>query len=519
MSDVEIEEEVSEYEENIDIEVDDTKPKQTDNLLVKKFNDLTYAAKCDVGPNYVLHLYTSFLPSSLNYVFGFYLDETLLDITFSKNDFKSLPEFVSLVNPLMKKNFYGEVLIQKLLKKFFSPDYEPKQHYTSAKHILNLNGDFDSTKLSNFSQFSNEAAKNALILCQNNVEDALDFLRTGNCNYDVDVPVKFDECPLLFLILEICDIYLNLQNICFLCGKELIEPGVRPSVCEDKLCQFQMTKIGINTSLVNELRRQDKLISFLISAFACSINTEFCEPFPTMFGNTEVGSKKEHFMKEVEKVIQELPSVTSLATAENDEILKNKIGDTAFSFLMFIVFSSKSHFTELPYDLYPLKDLVCQQQFLTLIASAQKEQKFKALKKKYGSTFLWHGTLSNRVHSIIHGGLKVYSNTKNQAHGAALGKGIYFAADIKGSLQYIKGFQQTIYKNSDFKMMRIVLLCEVAKTPELLNHNWAFTTTNEDAVIVRYIVINPETTSLDLTKTTPTIPSIKDLMTHMSKLC
>merc|ERR1719493_616684 len=83
-------------------------------------------------------------------------------------------------------------------------------------------------------------------------------------------------------------------------------------------------------------------------------------------------------------------------------------------------------------------------QFFFANASPEKEAQFQRLKleaEQYrgvgkGVIQAWHGSPFGNWHSIMRNGLQNMSGTKHQMHGAAYGKGIYFALNLNISMSY-----------------------------------------------------------------------------------
>lgn len=69
-------------------------------------------------------------------------------------------------------------------------------------------------------------------------------------------------------------------------------------------------------------------------------------------------------------------------------------------------------------------------QYLLLSAPPEKENIFRELKEKHGSTYAFHGSSVENWHSILRKGLVNASGTRLQVNGAAYGSGIYLSPSV-----------------------------------------------------------------------------------------
>ena len=126
--------------------------------------------------------------------------------------------------------------------------------------------------------------------------------------------------------------------------------------------------------------------------------------------------------------------------------------------------------------------------------------------------FLFHGSAAQNWHSILRNGLKNASGTEMMAHGSAYGSGIYFAHESSVSQGYAPPCLNAYAKSKLGTSLQILALCEIAQVPELLHHGWAHTLTNEEACIVRFLLVNGSYNT-DVKKSPPkNIPKLKDVL-------
>ncbi|EAY04819.1 UBA/TS-N domain containing protein [Trichomonas vaginalis G3] len=458
----------------------------------------------------IINIPSSFLPLAQKVVYGFSVHDILLNltITMNSNDWTTPPQ-ITFEHPIYKSQFIGRPLIVDLIPKFFNKDYKPKQNYRAAGYVLNAAGHADPelVKLLAKEGISAERAKTALVLCRNKINDARSFLRTGQkADVSTRMPCKFEECRLLYFIVEICDLFIGLQDHCCFCGKKLSEATVKPSVCSNKLCNFSFTQLGVGTSLLQEIRRDPDVADLMISCFATALGTAWLKPKPNNFTDDEM-----------RQIINGLPTVSDMVRANDDHQLANLVGDKAILLLNWIILSNKSQLYELSPELR-LKQFPTRHQFLTLMASEERENEFKALKAKYGSFFLWHGSTGDRWHSIIRNGLKNGTGTEMQQNGKVFGSGIYLASELLTSLNYVKNVQNEYARSTLGNSLQAVGLCEVAKVPDLEDHGRAYTLMNEKAIVVRFLFVGANFSYDVVQKPLERVPKLKDILNYHASL-
>lgn len=463
-----------------------------------------------------VEFYSTALPINKAFLLGFHTVERFLEVSLSSQRF-------DYNHTTQKKRFIGEIQVEGILKKFLENRYEPRNHYNSAKFVIKPKNNAevsisDVNELdrnfmlfeSNMCDKSLSPAYNFLKLTHGNIEDAKKLIQTGESSFDTPVPFKFEEQRIPYLIMEILDTFLDIQKFCYMCGRALSVPVVKPSTCDDDLCRRRLTELGVGTSAVNELRNQPEFSDFILSIYAVSCDSEKGKSFgpqPPVDGWNH---------KEKTEMFRSLPRVRELGLMKSDEELENIIGRKRFHVLRWLLFSVSSQYFYLSPEISAFREPGLQ--FLAYTSNYEKEIKFAKLKEKYGSLFLWHGTHPNRLHSIIRDGLKIGKREDGTLiNGDCLGTGMYFSFKKSTSINYSQVYDN-VYKNSSIRQIQVLLLCEIAKTPELKSHDWAHTTTNEDAVILRYIFVNPHIDERELKEgTVPSIPHIDDVIMYTIK--
>ncbi|EAY07014.1 UBA/TS-N domain containing protein [Trichomonas vaginalis G3] len=505
---------------------------QSQSIIIKETND-SYSLKFHSLTN-VINIYNAFivnnpayvdntgritfsiladcLPLSSQVVYGFNKSEKLLEVNLilTNMSWQQKPDFISVLHPEYQNNYIGRPLISQVINDFFSSDYSPRDFYQAASHILSPPGRCEPAKLKKLRDmgFDGERASHALALFRNDFDQALSFLRTGIAPaIETDIHISYKDCPLLYFVLELVEVFLDLPDHCCVCRKQLQEPGVKPTPCDNPLCQFTFTELGVGCGVYNEILRDPDAADLVISMFAAATKDKWLIPAPPDFS-----------VDECKQIVRTLPSMnTIITTYKNDAEIINAIGERPMRLLRWILLTNRSQFMSLngSLELAELKGGTAKM-FLALSSTPQKEQRFRELQQQYGSLFLWHGSPSSRWHAIFRNGLKNMSNTDGMLNGAAHGNGIYFARDSSTSIGYSShcDVSANTYINSRFKIMTIVALCEIAKVPALKDHGWCHTLMQEEACIVRFLMLNLSR-SIDIINQQPqNIPTLRDVLEY-----
>lgn len=386
---------------------------------------------------------TNIIPSSLQMVCGYYLSPILIEVklTFNQASWKEPLSQFSATHPLFNQNYVGRPLIYDSIRHFFKASYIRKEEYRSS------------------------------------------FVLFGKTSID-----DFEKCPLLYLIMEIVDSFIDLQDHCCICHESLPFSVIKPSICSKKLCEVGFNEIGVGTSVVQEIRRDVSSADLLLSMFACSLNnTKYLLPKPP-----------DELMRSADRILNTLPPMKTIAkTCRNDSDIIKNYGNESLDLLRWVLLSNRSQLIHLPEEL-KLKNISFPIQFMTLIASPQQEaafQKKKKVEKHYKKSkkiserptlFLWHGSAGDRWHSIVRNGLMNMSH-KDCVNGAAYGPGIYLAKDVHTSLSYIR-LVKNLYKNSELgPYFSLIALCEVIPNEKYKDFSSIATLQDEEAIIVRFV--------------------------------
>lgn len=259
---------------------------------------------------------------------------------------------------------------------------------------------------------------------------------------------------------------------CPICGSPHPLELFKPIVCGNALCKFQFSNMGLGVDFESELIHSPDAVDLLITMTAHAAHGNHFDPFPT-----EVSTKVDGIQysmqtpNDVVKALTVCPSVNDMIEMAQAGTLRanlNAKNPLLYLLLRWIVTSSRAHLHFLSSE-----DIISQldtpSQFHLKSTPPEKEQKFYAAKKKYGSFYAWHGSASSNWHSILRNGLKNYSNSKHQVNGAAYGPGVYMAVDSATSIGYSSRSQAPCWPHSRYPEDLIVLaLCEVINEGEMI---------------------------------------------------
>ena len=475
---------------------------------------------------------TTILPLSVSVVNGFYQSPYLLECKFEfakQNPYRTRPNIYSFVNPTYEgETFPGSVLMKNRFRNFFSDNYKPSTNYRCQNYVLAPQVTVDQDKInSTIDMLVNEGfplkkAKRALLFCSYDIEKARDFLISGllpQANFPI--PVKYADCPLFYLILELCEAFFDMGDCCCVCGKKLGVYHLKPACCDEKNCQYAFMCLGVGSNIIGEIKR-DPLATDLIIALAGAAYA--APPSPPVFDP----SPESQGLKLNMKFFQRLPSMQALCNKCNtDRDLKELIGDNYYEILRFFILANKAQFITLPDKVKTSLDINCPQ-FLVTSVSPESELVFRDKRKDFGVKWLWHGSHADRWYRIMHTGLKDLGRTDYQLHGGPwFGDGIYMSDSFRVSLGYCIA-RENIYKNSKLPPYLLVIsLVENAAVPELTGPVAPneYTQRDDSACITRVLLVVPTNNStsnhnqfnspgFNVLHTPPKVPTLHEVLSY-----
>jgi len=173
-----------------------------------------------------------------------------------------------------------------------------------------------------------------------------------------------------------------------------------------------------------------------------------------------------------------------------------KVDPLIYPLLKWMVTSNRAYLRELKQNEH-FRDIGTAHQFFFANASPEKEAEFQRLKREAeeyrgkgkGVIQAWHGSPFGNWHSIMRNGLQNMSGTKHQMHGAAYGKGIYFALNMSVSLSYSRRSCGGWSKSEIGESLYGIALCEIINHRDLPKANPYLVIKDESWVMTRFFFL------------------------------
>lgn len=219
--------------------------------------------------------------------------------------------------------------------------------------------------------FTEKQAEKSLQFCSYDINKARDYLITGIIETTIfELPLKYRDCPLFYLVLEICESFFDMCYSCCVCGENLGVYSLKPSCCNKQLCQHSYLNLGVGANIINELKRDQLAADFLISiasiAYAAPNVPPVFDPSPESQG---IIMSNDFFEK--------LPSIKEMCDkCNNDTELIDMIGMKNFEILRFLILANKAQLMTIPKrQMIPISDFDGYQ-FLATFVSPESELLF-----------------------------------------------------------------------------------------------------------------------------------------------
>jgi hypothetical protein len=331
--------------------------------------------------------------------------------------------------------------------------------------------------------FDPDLAARALILTKNDLSRARDFILVGAINSTLPpFDLAYHDSPLVWLVLEVCEAFFDLETHCCICGTDLQIAGVKASVCPKPVCLFAYRDIGLGSNVIAEIRRDPDAADLILSLASVSAS-----PFAA-YGAVQQGlaagttaALPQDLLASRARFFERLPGVHAMGSCESDQALQSMVGRTEYEILRYIFLSLRSHVISLPADM-KLKECANQtDQFLVLMSSPERELVFQAKKKKDGALYLWHGSPATAWLSILQNGLGL------RQQGI-----VWHATSSAVSFGYSKkaGATQNKYASSKWKGQLLVIgFVESVKGKGLQGGGQIYTQTDLDGLALRVIMV------------------------------
>ena len=415
-----------------------------------------------------------------------------------------------------RSQYLGEALLSHFFEKIrIDPCYlDDKNMFKSAPFLFKcFSSEQCDQERANLDQLIGESEgaykdyiQNAYFRFNKNIEKTREFLRSGTIKkgdldtFDFQQEIscyKYTDQRLIKIICSVYDIFLNITNVCYLCGAKHLNPGYRPSVCDRKECQVRMINFRANTDLIGYIKNRKMIADFLISFASVAHGTKFFEPKPPDVSDQELS-----------EFFQEVPSIEEICSSPDENSIFQHISDeskkkTFLNILSYIVLCCRSELIYLRKDMLNIELNKESHVFYSQISNSKKETNFRSLRSKPGMSrkFLWHGTPAERFHTILHHGLKNLSGTRLQKNGAAYGHGIYFAPDSTTSFCYMETYSNKYRKSILGSSISVIIIAEVLSDKfKVESSGYCYVIKEEERVNFRFLIVNPKEFSINLDK-------------------
>lgn len=291
-------------------------------------------------------------------------------------------------------------------------------------------------------------------------------------------------------------------DICALCLKDNAQRLTRPQDLQTydsmyhRLCPTCIDNHVVNNNMVTIAYRKDpNIVKFLLLLSLDALDsTDRFTPFPTFKEDHKefktYGESVKYFAnisREIDWWIDILDKV--IDNSGGDWNAYEQLGINAYRFIKFVI---ESNNTILGYfdtnfcaanesDRMLLRDLnVWDNSDLIVFAvthDADKEDLFNRAPK---TTYLYHGSPSYNWHSILRNGLKNYSGSGKQSHGAAYGAGIYLASNNATSEGYsLRGKNQ----------FTVISIAQVLDAETYSKGGAIYVVPDESKVLIKYMIL------------------------------
>ncbi|BGP24987.1 hypothetical protein JCM10295v2_003907 [Rhodotorula toruloides] len=332
--------------------------------------------------------------------------------------------------------------------------------------------------------------------------------------------------------------FVMCPRFCLNCYKRCDEKitSLKPFVCDNPLCLFQLIQLGLGPSLEHEITSNTAAVDLLVQLAYIGAREgglkgellpnglglqvpetaktpEQIKPDDPTVDFDSLGDENQKRIG-IAALIAQLPPIDEmrrwllgLDMTEDERLLNKtrkltdmrggKIPLSAWRLLRFIVASNTAYLKQID-DPDELVQGVPRdyRQFKLIVGSPLKEHMFtesvKAAQAKdrnavtYPTLFAWHGSATKNWHSILRQGL----HYKEVINGRAYGMGCYFAREGDISLGHYAQPTSTMWKNSDFPISKMAAICEITNLPaEFVSNNPYFVVSDISWITCRYLLV------------------------------
>jgi Poly(ADP-ribose) polymerase catalytic domain len=266
-------------------------------------------------------------------------------------------------------------------------------------------------------------------------------------------------------------------------------------LCDE--CKVMTSELVVSNIVMDAYRTDPNIVKFLLllSLEALGSTNRFT-PYPTTYNEGKLIDTYAGAVNLYANISKEMDYWTSkLNSVDTDRELFTILNGEAreYEFIKFVV---ESNNTVLSYfdtqigssnnsadmmiretDIWDKSDLIV----FAVTHDAELEDRFNKVEK---STYFYHGSPAYNWHSILRNGLKNYSGTNKQSHGAAHGSGIYLSESSDYSLGY-SGRSKTQFS--------VIAIAQVIDAPSYKKTGGIYVVPDESKVLIKYLLLNKGT--------------------------
>ncbi|BGP08426.1 hypothetical protein JCM10049v2_004273 [Rhodotorula toruloides] len=344
--------------------------------------------------------------------------------------------------------------------------------------------------------------------------------------------------------------FIMCPRFCLNCYKRCDEKitSLKPFVCDNPLCLFQLIQLGLGPSLEHEITSNTAAVDLLVQLAYIGAKEGGLkgELLPNGLGlqvpetakapeqikpddpTVDFDSLTDENQKRagIAALIAQLPPIDEMRRwllgldMTDDERLLNKIRKltdmrdgkvplSAWRLLRFIVASNTAYLKQIDDPDELVQGVPCDyRQFKLIVGSPLKEHLFtesvKAAQAKdsnavqFPTLFAWHGSATKNWHSILRTGL----HYREVINGRAYGAGCYFAREGEVSLGHYAQPTSTMWKNADFPISKMAAICEITNLPtKFVSNNPYFVVSDISWITCRYLLVQRMASFADGTET------------------
>lgn len=280
---------------------------------------------------------------------------------------------------------------------------------------------------------------------------------------------------LQFILHDIRTCIQECTKRCFMCYSEFPCQVPKPVTCNSVICKFQCSELGLGYSLEYYFVFKFKVLSLLVNIYKSTININL-EKYSV--------DKLSYMTPEIDKLILNI-DLNKLQEYAKKNTLRQNINPDVYSALSWIISSNRC---VISYD----KTTSSVEKYRIDSLSPEKECLFNLNAEKYGTRKVFHGSCIHNWHGIIHDGLKVFSNTKFQANGAAHGNGIYVSENFNTAYGYSKK------GNSGIFPLKCIAVCEIINRYKKTEGGYCTVITSEEDIKLKSLYVGKSIGNISL---------------------